>query len=156
MDGDFALAEIGGQSGCPACDAGEGCGAGLFGKLLRRKPLRIRLRHAGGVTAGQAVSLGLREALFLHLVLRLYGWPVLAGLAGGLGGQLIAVQLGAGPGASDLAVLAGGLGMAGLALNLSGRASRPDIRSNDITLLNTGPEQPACGGEMRSNQRHEV
>lgn len=156
MDGDFALAEIGSQSGCPACDAGEGCGAGLFGRLLRRKPMRIRLRHSGFVTAGQAVSLGLREALFLRLVLRLYGWPVLAGLAGGLGGQVIAAQLGAGPGASDLAVLIGGLGTAVLVLNLSGRTSRPDISSNDITLLDSGPDFPACGGEMGQNQRHEV
>lgn len=156
MDGDFALAEIGSQSGCPACDAGEGCGAGLFGKLLRRKPMRIRLRHAGGVTAGQAVSLGLGEALFLRLVLRLYGWPVLAGLAGGTGGLMIAMQLGAGQGASDLAVLAGGLVAAGLTLNLSGRASRPDISSNDITLLDSGPERQACSGEMRPNQQHEV
>lgn len=156
MDGGIAMAEIGSQSGCPACDAGKGCGAGLFGRLLRRKPLRISLRHAGGVSAGQAVTLGLREGLFLRLVLRLYGWPVLAGLVGGLCGQVIAVQLDAGPAASDLAVLAGALGTAGLTLKLMGRDSRPDISSNDIMLLDSGAESPECSGEMRRDQRHEV
>ena len=34
---------VGGQSGCAACDAGKGCGAGLFGKLLRRNPVELEL-----------------------------------------------------------------------------------------------------------------
>jgi len=34
---------MGSQSGCTACDNGNGCGAGVFAKLLQRKPAIIEL-----------------------------------------------------------------------------------------------------------------
>mgnify|MGYP001078524621 CR=1 FL=1 len=82
LDGAHAWVRIGGQSGCPACDAGKGCGAGLFGRLLNRSETTIRVANKAHAKAGQGVVLGLDERAYLALVLRLYGLPLLAGLVG--------------------------------------------------------------------------
>ncbi|MEJ2385650.1 MAG: hypothetical protein P8Y54_14930 [Xanthomonadales bacterium] len=34
---------LGGTSGCTTCDAGRGCGAGVFGRLLQRRPVELEL-----------------------------------------------------------------------------------------------------------------
>ncbi len=115
-DGD-AWVRVGGQSGCPACDEGRGCGAGLFGRLLQRGEARVRVANRLGVRPGQAVTLGLREADFLSLVLRLYGLPLLAGLGGALGAWAIAApRLGTAGWAIDLACAAGACLVGGLVL----------------------------------------
>ena len=49
------VVRIGGQTGCAACDAGQGCGAGLFGKLLRRNPVELQLTNDIGASAGQSI-----------------------------------------------------------------------------------------------------
>jgi len=84
LEGDKAWVRIGGQSGCPACDAGKGCGAGLFGRLLNRSDARVLVNNAAQAKAGEVVVLGLDERDYLALVLRLYGAPLVAGLAGAL------------------------------------------------------------------------
>ena len=95
-----AQVRLGGTSGCAKCDAGRGCGAGIFGRLLRRKPVTLDLDNTLNAGPGQPVLVGLPESLFLRLVARLYLLPLLAGLAGaGLGhyistlGQLAGVRL---------------------------------------------------------------
>jgi sigma-E factor negative regulatory protein RseC len=74
------VVRIGGQTGCSACDEGKGCGAGLFGRLLKRKPLELELPNhfdsLNDIQGGQAVSVGLSESLFLKMVFRLYGCQV--------------------------------------------------------------------------------
>jgi sigma-E factor negative regulatory protein RseC len=100
---------LGASTGCSACDAGKGCGAGLFGRLLQRKPVTLDFENSIGAEPGQAVVVGLPEALFMALVLRLYAWPLLAGLAGAVMGYLTATGLGADRWVSDLATLFGGL-----------------------------------------------
>lgn len=89
LEGDKAWVRIGGQSGCPACDAGQGCGAGLFGKLLNRSDARILIDNDALANAGDVVVLGLDESDYLALVVRLYGLPLVAGL----GGAMLAVLL---------------------------------------------------------------
>jgi len=65
---------MGSQSGCTACDDGRGCGAGLFAKLLRRKPVVLELaRNDIDVEAGQMLTLAVPEQLFMRLVLASYG-----------------------------------------------------------------------------------
>jgi sigma-E factor negative regulatory protein RseC len=157
IEGASAVARIGGQSGCPACDAGTGCGAGLFARLLRRKPLDIMLDAPAGAQAGDVVQLGLQESLFLRLVMRLYGLPVLALLGGGGLGAYLARMTSAGPGLADLLVLLGGVGAALAVLNLTRRASKPDISVNDITMLDVGLARNPCPGPgIRQKIEHEV
>jgi sigma-E factor negative regulatory protein RseC len=100
---------LGASTGCSACDAGKGCGAGVFGRLLQRKPVTLDFENSIGAVPGQAVMVGLPETLFMTLVLRLYAWPILAGLAGAVLGYLAAAGLGADRWVSDLATLSGGL-----------------------------------------------
>ena len=135
---------VGGQSGCSACDAGKGCGAGLFGKLLRRNPVELELMNEIGARTGQSVQLGLSETLFMKLVFKLYGWPLMAGLAGAVSGHQLAVAKGAGAGLLDLATLAGACAGLALVLFFWRRTSKPDISSGDITLLDRQAAETAC------------
>lgn len=98
---------LGPGSGCQACDAGEGCGAGLFGRLLKRRPIELEFEHAGGLSAGQAVSVAIDEAVYLRLVCRLYLWPLLGGLAAAWLSHQIAISVDASMAMADLAALLG-------------------------------------------------
>ena len=74
---------MGSQSGCTACDNGQGCGAGVFAKLLRRKPVVIEVAQKGLIAEpGQMVTLAFPERIYVRLVLASYAWPLLAALAG--------------------------------------------------------------------------
>ena len=86
--GERLWVRMGSQSGCTACDNGQGCGAGLFAKLLQRKPVVIELdRNDLDVKAGQMVTLAFPEQVYLKLVLASYGWPLLAAIAGAYAGH---------------------------------------------------------------------
>ncbi|MCH5375667.1 MAG: SoxR reducing system RseC family protein [Planctomycetes bacterium] len=104
-----AVVRIGANSGCAACDAGRGCGAGVFGRLLRRSPLVLELENPVGAHAGQPVVVGLPERLFLRLAARFYLTPLLCGLAGAAVGYYAATILQTGPGVTDALTLTGGL-----------------------------------------------
>jgi sigma-E factor negative regulatory protein RseC len=143
---------IGGQTGCDACDEGKGCGAGLFGKLLRRNPVELKLANVINAREGQAVRLGISESLFLRLVLRLYGWPLIAGFAGAAIAYRIATSFGSSDGMSDLATIAGAcLGLAAV-LIFWNRASKPEVSSSDIRLLETPGDVPACSAGTGNNR----
>lgn len=107
---------LGGQAGCSACDAGKGCGAGVFGQMLRRKPLKMNFENRIEAECGQAVVVGLPESLFLRLAVRFYLLPLLAGLVGGLAGHYLAGSLEAGVAVTDLLTLLGAVLCAGLML----------------------------------------
>jgi sigma-E factor negative regulatory protein RseC len=109
VSGDFASVQLGGTSGCPACDAGKGCGAGVFGRLLQRKPVVLKLNNRPGAQPGQSVLVGLPEALFLSLVFGFYLFPLLAGLAGAAIGHYVSVRLQVGTIAQDSMALFGGV-----------------------------------------------
>ena len=99
---------LGATSGCSACDAGKGCGAGVFGRLLQRKPVVLEFKNSLGAEEGQAVVVGLRESLFLSLVMRLYFYPLLFGLAGAVAGHWLAKQAHFEPALMDFSALFGG------------------------------------------------
>jgi sigma-E factor negative regulatory protein RseC len=115
---------LGGTSGCTACDAGRGCGAGVFGRLLRRRPVELEFDNPVGAKPGQAVMVGLPESLFLALTLRLYLLPLLAGLAGAVVGHALAQRAGLDGAALDFSAALGGVVLALLALR---RAHRRQI-----------------------------
>lgn len=154
--GETASVRIGGQTGCAACDEGRGCGAGIFGKLLRRNPVEVEVANPIGAAEGQAVRLGISESLFLRLVMRLYGWPLLAALAGATLGQWIAFAAGAGPVAADLAALGGAVAAAGVVLKFRGRNTIPEIGGGDVLLLANGETESACGArrDRRASEEH--
>jgi len=107
---------LGGQAGCSACDAGKGCGAGVFGQMLRRKPLKMNFVNGIKAECGQAVVVGLPESLFLRLAVRFYLLPLLAGLVGGLAGHFLAGSFEAGVVATDSLTLVGAAIFAALML----------------------------------------
>ena len=88
----------------------------MFGRLLQRKAVEMDFENTVGAVPGQAVVVGLPETLFLSLVLRLYLYPLLAGLLGALAGHLFTSRvLGAG-GWADLLTLAAAIVAAGWVL----------------------------------------
>jgi sigma-E factor negative regulatory protein RseC len=102
-----AQVRLGGQSGCAACDAGRGCGAGVFGRLLRRRPVILEFDNHLDARCGQAVLIGVSEQWFLRLVTRFYLVPLLAALAGAAFGHYLSVKLQSGPAGRDFLSLAG-------------------------------------------------
>ena len=104
-----ACVRLGGASGCANCDAGKGCGAGVFGRLLKKRPVVLELENHVNAVQGQPVMVGIPEALFLRLILRLYLFPLLATIAGAAVGYYIAISSGLGPVGSDALTLLCGL-----------------------------------------------
>lgn len=105
---------LGGTAGCARCAAGRGCGAGVFGKLLRRRAVELEFENHVGARSGQAVIVGVPEALYLSLVLRFYLMPLLAGLAGAAIGHYVGGVFGADTAVRDALALLAAL-MAGAA-----------------------------------------
>lgn len=136
-------------SGCPACDAGKGCGAGVFGRLTRRKPMLLVLDGQSGLEPGQAVIVGIPETLFLRLLLQLYLAPVLAGLAGAGLGHYLAVLLSLQGLAQDLFALTGALILAVATLH-SQRTSKDRAAVDYPVQLLPGPDA-ARSEEVRQN-----
>ena len=105
---------MGTRAGCAACADGNGCGAGLFAKLLRNKPVVIELPRNGlSVEPGQMLTLAFPEQVYIKLVLNSYGWPLLATLAGAYVGHGLGTWLEFGPVMVDVGTLTLGL-MAGV------------------------------------------
>ncbi len=107
VSGEIASVRLGGKSACAACNAGKGCGAGIFGRLLKRKPVVLELQNGPGARVGQSVMVGLSETLFLRLVFNFYLFPLLAGLAGAAIGHYVSVKLQVDSAASDGLALLG-------------------------------------------------
>jgi sigma-E factor negative regulatory protein RseC len=106
---------LGSQSGCSVCDNGKGCGAGVFAKLLQRKPAIIELPRQGvDVEPGQMVTLAFPEQVYLRMVLVYYGWPLLAALAGAAAAFSLGSRLQLGSVMLDVVTLLGGLGAGGM------------------------------------------
>jgi len=101
---------MGSQSGCTTCDNGLGCGAGLFAKLLKRKPVVIELKRKGlNAEPGQMVTLAFPEQVYIKLVLASYGWPLLAALVGAFAGYGLGVWANLTPAMNDVVTLGCGL-----------------------------------------------
>ena len=81
------------QAGCARCAAGEGCGGGLFSKLLRGRlqelPLALPAALAGAVAAGDWVLVGLSTRAVQAASTLLYGLPLAMLLAGAIAGDLL-------------------------------------------------------------------
>jgi len=96
--GAYVTVELGASTGCAVCDAGRGCGAGIFARLLSPRPTRLRLLNVIDAPVGMAVQVAIAESVYLKLLLRLYLLPLIAGLAG----AMIGLNVGRQVAASDL------------------------------------------------------
>ena len=111
---------MGTRTGCVACADGKGCGAGLFSKLLKHRPVVIELARNGlSIEPGQMLTLALPEKVYLRLVLNIYGWPLLGALAGAYAGFSLGSWLQFGPLLVDAGTLTLGL-IAGIVVTVLG------------------------------------
>lgn len=145
--GGQAWVRMGPQSGCPTCAAGEGCGAGLFGRLLRRGDVTVPVAPEGDARVGEVVMVGLPEPVFLGLVLRLYGAPLAAGLAGALLSHQLMGDESWSVGARDLVTLVAGLLAAAFALRLSTNAIRRSTERLALVMVGRGVKAGGCPGQ---------
>jgi sigma-E factor negative regulatory protein RseC len=130
-----ACVRLGGVSGCSSCDAGRGCGAGVFGRLLKRKPVTLEFENRINAEQGQPVVVGIPETLFLRMIARLYLYPLLAGIAGAALGHYLSVLGSLGPLSSDMTTLMCGLAGGALVLLWNRNYSREFPESFIVHLL---------------------
>lgn len=156
--GEDAVVRIGAASGCPVCDAGRGCGAGIFGRLLRSHPITIHVPNRIRARVGQAVQLGIPEGLFLALVFRMYALPLLFGLAGAALGLAVALRFGLGDLGADLWSLVCAVGSAGIALMWVRRRLGEFPLQQAVHLLHVAEpsQQSVCGGPSGTDGRGEA
>lgn len=145
--------QMGSQSGCNACEAGRGCGAGVFSRLLQRKPVILELpRNKLEITAGQMVTLAIPEKVYISLVFGSYGWPLLAALAGGIAGYSLFALWQADRILTDIGTLVCGVFCGYLTLRFyAGRYRARSLRNNLWSLV----YYPAANPHMcKSNDSH--
>ncbi len=80
-------------SACERCAAGQGCGAGLFARLLRSKATELSLPVASGARVGQRVWLTLDERSLARQAWYWYGIPIISFLLGAILPEMIGLQL---------------------------------------------------------------
>ena len=146
---DEVVVHVGGVSGCPTCDAGNGCGAGIFGRLLRDRKTDIRLENSIGAKPGQLVSIGIPENRFLKLVFSLYVLPLIAGLLGVIAGFVISNQFGFNDWVSDLSGLICGV-IAAAILLLRGRRMAREFPGDPGVHLQEAVSDLACAKSRTS------
>jgi sigma-E factor negative regulatory protein RseC len=133
FDDDHLWVRMGAQTGCSACDNGQGCGAGLFAKLIRKKPVILELPRDGlKVEAGQMLTLAFPERVFVKMVFTSYGSPLLAAIAGAFAGHGLAGWLNLGAGLTDATTLFGGILAAWLILRVARRLGNANILLNSL------------------------
>jgi sigma-E factor negative regulatory protein RseC len=130
----FAAIRLGGTGGCASCDAGKGCGAGVFGRLLKRSPMTVNLENTVNARQNQPVLVGIPESLFLKLVARFYLYPLLAGLAGAGAGNYLASQANLGAATVDLFTLLCGL-VSGMLILIRLRTNPREFRASNMVHL---------------------
>lgn len=131
---------LGSQSGCSACDKGQGCGAGVFAKLLQGKPVLLQLADPDGLyRVGQMVTLKLPERLYLKMVLVSYAWPLLAALSGGWAAFVIASRFQLSNVLLDAATLAGGLLVAALVMRVTRLRGTSESVLNEMKMAACAP-----------------
>lgn len=133
----FARIRLGGMTGCPSCDEGKGCGAGLFGRMLRRKPVELDLENHIGARVGQGVMVGVSEPIYLALVARFYLLPLSAGLLGAGAAFFLSGMAALGPAAADILSLAAGIGCAAITVARNRKIAMEFPQKITVHLLRT-------------------
>ncbi|MBT8068812.1 MAG: hypothetical protein HKP21_05480 [Xanthomonadales bacterium] len=145
---------LGSSSGCTACDNGKGCGAGIFARLVRRKPVVLELpRNQTRVERGQMLVLAFPERIYLKLVWNSYGWPLLAALAGAAAGNGLGSWLQFSPGVIDVCALFAGLLTAFIAIRLvKNNANQGLVPASLRTMVYYPAANPNMCNESRNSE----
>lgn len=147
---------LGSQAGCSACDAGKGCGAGVFAKLLQRKPTIIALaRRDIEVKPGQMVTLAFPEQVYLKMVLAYYGWPLLAALSGAFAGYGLGSWFQLGALWLDAVTLIGGTLAGGMVVRVLKTRKSADsvLNSLQIAVYYPSATPDMCASIMRGAEQ---
>ena len=140
--GDVVWVQPESQAGCARCAAGQGCGGGVFAKLLRGRlqelPVQLPPEMQDRVRPDDQVLIGLSTVAVQRASLLMYGLP----LSGLLGGVLVASTATMSDG---LALLGAASGLVGGLLLARWRAERlRDTAALRPVLLRTLPMGEPC------------
>ena len=126
---------IGSRTGCATCDNGQGCGAGVFARLLERKPVVLELPVTNDdLRVGQMATLEFPEQLYLKLVMANYGWPLLVALLSAWGAFSLMSHFGSNGIFLDLVTLAGGVLGGALMWHLARRRGATQQILNELKM----------------------
>ncbi len=92
IDGDEAWVESLSQSGCERCDAGQGCGGGVFAKLFGNKQFRIKIDNTLNAVVHEKVVIGIPENAITAGSFLVYLSPIFGMIMGGWFGRYLDVQ----------------------------------------------------------------
>jgi len=148
---------MGARSGCTACDNGKGCGAGLFARLVQRKPVVLELaRNEMKVETGQMLTLAFTERVYLKLVFASYAWPLIAALTGALAGYSLGVWLQFRPVLIDAVTLIGGILAAWLVMRYfrTRKTAETIFDSLEMTVCNPSNTPNMCTGNVNEPEHH--
>ncbi|MCW8919331.1 MAG: SoxR reducing system RseC family protein [Gammaproteobacteria bacterium] len=132
-EGEMAWVETSRRSSCGSCEA-KGCGTGALSQVLGRRRQRLRVKNPIAAATGDAVVLGLPEAALLQGAVVVYLVPLLALLAGGLLGEIVAPQLALTPEVGSILFALGALACSFLWLRRFNRRAADDDRFNAVIL----------------------
>jgi len=75
------------KSGCPECEAGRGCGGGIFIKIFGRKRYRLQVVNLLQLEVGERVVIGIKAAAVTRGSVAVYFGPLLGLMLGAVIGQ---------------------------------------------------------------------
>lgn len=156
-DNERLWVRMGTRSGCKACANGKGCGAGLFAKLIRHKPVILELaRNQMKVETGQMLTLAFPEQVYVKLVFVAYGWPLLAALAGALAAYSLGTWLHFTPVLTDAVTLAGGVVAAWLIMRFfrSRKTGESILDALDMSICVPSITPNMCTGPIEKPEHH--
>ena len=135
-EGEYAWVETSRHSSCGSCEA-KGCGTGALSQVLGRRSQRLRVKNPVAAVTGEKVVLGITESALLKGSLAVYLVPILALLAGGLFGEVMAPQLALSKEGASIAFGLSALGLSLLWLRYFNRRAANDEHFNAVILRRT-------------------
>jgi len=86
LEGEHAWIESLSLHGCAKCEAGEGCGGGIFAKLFGDKQFRMKINNSLNIDLNDNVVIGVEDSAVTNASLISYLLPLLGlSLGAGLG-----------------------------------------------------------------------
>lgn len=131
--GENAWVETSRKTSCGSCEA-KGCGTGALSKVLGRKSQRVQVKNPIDAKPGEQVVLGISESALIKGSLAVYLVPLLALLAGGLFGELMATQMQWGEEGTTIIFALIGLGLSLLWLQRFNQRAANDETFNAVIL----------------------
>ncbi len=93
IEGKEAWVESLSQTGCARCDAGQGCGGGVFSKLFGQKQFRMKIPNSLNADLEQNVVIGIPDKAVTMGSFLVYLMPVLGLIVGGLLGRYLDIEV---------------------------------------------------------------